>query len=227
MILRLLIFAFLSLFLAYPAEAGSNADAISFVKAELAKGLPWDGEAIEIDGIDISGLGPAKYDSMRLVLPKRISQPGKVSYQLEVKRTGQEPRTVWGSARVRVFRNAVLALKPLKVRTKISEGDLKVARVELEEARDSFASASEVAGLVAIRPVTAGSVVKKTHVGPEVVVKRGEKVLLKLDGENITVRSTGIASQDGHKGSKISVKTANGREVLGTVAGPGRVVIKF
>lgn len=221
------IFAFFPLFLACPAEAGNNAGAISFVKAELAKGLPWDRESIEIDEIDISGLGPAKYDSMRLVLPKRISQPGKVSYQLEVKRSGQEPKTVWGSARVRVFRDAVLALKPLKVRTKISEDDLKVARVELEDARDSFASISELAGLVATRPVPAGSVIKKTHVGPEVVVKRGERVLLKLEGENITVRSTGVASQDGHRGSKISVKTANGRAVLGTVAGPGRVIIKF
>lgn len=227
MITRLLIFAVLSLFLAYPADAAGAGSAASFVRGELMKSLPWDRESVRIDEIEIPGLQAAKYDSMRLALPKRISQPGKVSYQVELRKAGDEPRTVWGSARVRVYRDAVLALKPLKARTKISEGDLKVARVELDEARDSFSSISDVAGLVAVRPVTAGAVVKKTQVGPEVIVKRGEKVLLKIEGESITVRSTGIASQDGHKGSRISVRTANGRQVFGTVAGPGRVIIKF
>ncbi|GEM_PF-2695479 len=225
--LRLMIFAFLSLILLSPAEAWGAGGAISFIRAELAKGLPWDRGSVEIDDIEIQGLQAAGYDSMRLVLPRRISQPGKVSYQLELKKAGEETRTVWGSARVRVYRDAVLALRPLRARTKIREGDLKVARVELDEARDSFASVSEVAGLVAMRPVTAGSVVRKTHAGPEVIVKRGDKVLLKVEGESITVRSTGIASEDGHRGSRIQVRTANGREVLGTVAGPGRVVIKF
>lgn len=225
--LRLMIFAFLSLILLSPAEAWGAGGAISFIRAELAKGLPWDRKAIEIDDIEIPGIQAAGYDSMRLVLPRRISQPGKVSYQLELKKAGEETRTVWGSARVRVYRDAVLALRPLRARTKIKEGDLKVARVELDEARDSFASISEVAGLVAMRPVTAGSVVRKTHAGPEVIVKRGDKVLLKVEGESITVRSTGVAAEDGHRGSRIQVRTANGREVLGTVAGPGRVVIKF
>lgn len=224
--LKLLLIALFPFLLLASAQAGPR-DARGFIRDELLKGLPWDRESVQIEEIEAPGLDSARYDSIRLDVPKRISSPGKVSFLLEFRLKGAEARTVWGTARVKVFRDAVIALKPLKGRTRITEGDLSVARVGIEEAGESFSSAGEVAGMVAQRPISAGSVVKKSYVRPEVLVKRGERVALRIEGSRMTVRSTGVAAEDGLRGATVAVKTASGREVLGTVAGPGEIVINF
>lgn len=225
-IFSLIIFALA--FLLAPAGVDARQDVRSFVKDELMKDLPWESQAVEIDGIEIPGLEAAiGYDSMRLDLPKRISAPGKVAFSLEVSSKGKGTRTVWGTAKIRVYRDAVVALRPLKGRMPVDAADLKVARIELEEAADAFSSIEELSGMVAERPINAGSVVKKSYVKPQALVKRGERVTLRVQGERLTIRSSGIASAEAPRGGTVAVRTANGKEVLGTVAGPGEIVINF
>ena len=211
-----------------PVCGYAGQDVRGFVRDELAKGLPWDGSSVEIDEIEIPGLEVSVgYDSMRLEMPKRISSPGKVSYALDVSSKGKGTKTVWGTAKIRVYRDAVVALKPLKGRMLIQAEDIKVARVELAEGADAFSSIDELSGMVAERPINAGSVVKKSFVKPQVLVKRGGRVTLKVQGEKITIRSSGIAAAEGPMGGTVAVRTRAGKEVLGTVAGPGEIVINF
>ncbi|MBI2400873.1 MAG: flagellar basal body P-ring formation protein FlgA, partial [Deltaproteobacteria bacterium] len=111
--------------------------------------------------------------------------------------------------------------------TKITLDDIKTARVELNDASSSFASVDELEGMVAKRPITAGSVIKKEYVRPETIVKRGEKVALMIEGPSIRIRSHGVAAEDGHMGAVIAVRTVSGKEVPGQVSGPGEIVIGF
>ncbi|HEY4707774.1 MAG TPA: flagellar basal body P-ring formation chaperone FlgA [Thermodesulfobacteriota bacterium] len=222
-----LIFFAIAFFLA-PLCADARQDARSFVRDEIMKEIPWESSSVEIDEIEIPGLEAAVgYDSMRLNLPKRISSPGKVSYSLEVSSRDKGTRTVWGTAKIRVYRDAVVALKPIKGRTPIEADGLKVERVELDEAAEAFSSIEDLSGMVAERPISAGSVVKKSYVKPRVLVKRGERVTLTVQGEKITIRSSGVAAAEGPMGGTVAVRTRAGKEVLGTVAGPGEIVINF
>src|SRR3972149_2981916 len=116
---------------------------------------------------------------------------------------------------------------PLKGRMLIQAEDIKVARVELAEGADAFSSIDELSGMVAERPINAGSVVKKSFVKPQVLVKRGERVTLKVQGEKITIRPSGIAAAEGPMGGTVAVRTRAGKEVVGTVAGPGALLINF
>lgn len=198
-----------------------------FVSSELSGMLPWDREAVEIDDIEIPGFAAGKGSSLRLDVPKRPEGPGKVSFKVEVREKGAPVRVYWGSARVKVFKEAVIALRTLKARTKITPDDVKLARVELGEAPESFSSVVELSGMVAKRPVIAGSVIKRDYVRPETVVKRGEKVALMIEGPSMRIRSYGVAAEDGHRGGIIAVRTASGKEVAGEVTGPGEIAIGF
>lgn len=198
-----------------------------FVKDELSSMLPWEREAIEVDEVGIPGFAAGTGASLNLEVPKRIEGPGKVSFKVEVREKGSPVRVFWGSARVRVFKEAIVALRPMKAKTKITLDDVKTARVELIEATAAFASVDEIEGMVAKRPITAGSVIKKEYVRPETVIKRGEKVALMIEGPSIRIRSHGVAAEDGHMGGTIAVRTASGKEVPGLVSGPGEIVIGF
>ena len=207
--------------------AASNAAAPEFVKGELASMLPWERDSIEVDEVEIPGFAAGKGASLSLDMPKRLEGPGKVSFKVEVREKGSPARVFWGSARVRVFKEAVVALRPMKAKTKIKAADIKTAKVELIEASSAFASVDEIEGMVVKRPINAGAVIKREFVKKETVVKRGEAVALMVEGPSIRIRSHGVAAEDGHKGAVIAVRTASGKEVPGLVTGPGEIVIGF
>ena len=198
-----------------------------FVKGELASMLPWERDSIEVDEVEIPGFAAGKGASLSLDMPKRLEGPGKVSFKVEVREKGSPARVFWGSARVRVFKEAVVALRPMKAKTKIKAADIKTAKVELIEASSAFASVDEIEGMVVKRPINAGAVIKREFVKKETVVKRGEAVALMVEGPSIRIRSHGVATEDGHKGAVIAVRTASGKEVPGLVTGPGEIVIGF
>lgn len=218
---------YIAVFLLTLLPAVSSAGVSEFAAGELASMLPWEREAIEVDEVEIPGFAAGTGASLRLEVPKRIEGPGKVSFKVEVREKGSPARVFWGSARVRVFKEAVVALRPMKAKTKISADDVRSARVELIEASSSFASVDELEGMVAKRPITAGSVIKREYVRPETIVKRGEKVALMIEGPSIRIRSHGVAAEDGHMGGTIAVRTSSGKEVPGQVTGPGEIAIGF
>lgn len=224
--MRLLLYIALFVLMLLPAfaYAGTIED---FVQKELSSRLPWDEADVEIDEIEVPGLKVSKGAALKLDVPKRPNGPGKVSYKLEVTEKGKDARVFWGSAMVSVYKDAVVALRPMKGKTLIAREDVKVARVELAEAAESFSSIDDVAGMVAKRPIPAGAVVKKGYVKEEAVIKRGEKVTVNIEGPSIKIRSIGVAAQDGHVGSVVRVRTSSGREVAGEVMGPGEITVNF
>lgn len=211
--------------LLFPASAGASVE--EFVKNELSSMLPWERAAIEVDEVEVPGFVSARGASMRLEAPKRPTGPGKVSFKIEVREKGVQERVFWGTARVRVFKQAVVALRPLKARTKISADDITLSRVELLDATGSFGSVEELGNMEAKRPISAGAVIKTEYVKKETVIRRGEKVLVMVEGPSIRIRSQGIAREDGHVGATIAVRTASGKDVPGQVTGPGEIVMGF
>jgi len=216
-----------ALFLVLLFPAISTASVEGFVKDELTAMLPWPPLAIEVDEVEVPGLVFGKGASFALDMPKRPTGPGKLSYKLVVMEKDGTGRAFWGSARVRVFKQAVVALKPLKPKAKIMPEDLTLSRVELSEATEGFSTVEELEDMVARRPISAGSVIKAEYVKKETIVKRGEKVAVTVEGPSIRIRSHGVAREDGHAGAVITVRTASGKELAGEVTGPGEIVMGF
>lgn len=214
--ISLLLIALLALLLAPAAQAATS------IEEAIIGALPWERGFVEVEDVSVPGLDGAK--AFKVEFPKRPTGPGKVAFT--VRQAGREG-VVWGTARVRVYRDAVVALRPLRARMKVTAEDLKLSRVELQEASEGFSEVADAAGLVAMRPVQPGTVVKREYVRPEAIVRKGQRVRLSVVGSSLMIRSKGTASADGTMGSTVAVRTASGKEVLGKVTGPGEITVNF
>ncbi len=195
---------------------------------QIIESLPWEKSNIEVSEISIPGVEEAgDYDDARVRVPASMAKVGKASFPVSFFRDGIETKTLWATAQIKVYKQAVVALKPLKANRVIRKSDVKLSRVDVRDTQDSLFSIDEVAGMVARRPITAGSVIKKDYIKPEILVKRGENVVVSVESDSIRIRSKGTATEDGYRGRYISVRTGSGREVLGRVIGPGEIAIEF
>ncbi len=195
---------------------------------QIKQALPWDKSDVEVSEISVQMLDQARgYDDVHVRVPMSMASLGKVTFPVSFFKNGAETKTLWATARIKVYKKAVVALKPLKSKSTIGRADVKLARVDVRETDDSLASVDDVAGMVAERPISPGAVIKKSYIRPEVLVKRGEKVMIKVRSGMIRVRSRGTAAEDGYKGRAVTVRTASGREISGLVTGPDEITVDF
>lgn len=213
------------LVLALPALS-YGLDADSEIKAALLKASPWSGAKVEVEEIEAPGMEKERFDSIevRLSNPKAI---GKVAFQVILRQNGKETRTLWGSARIRVYRDALVALRALKMKSKISMNDVKLVSVEVKDAPDAVASIDELDGMVVKRPVPAGSVIKRDYLKPESIIRKGDRVTVWLESKSIRLKTAAVASEDGGKGGVIAARALSGREISGVVTGQGELLVQF
>lgn len=213
------------LVLALPALS-YGLDADSEIRAALLKVSPWNGAKVEVEEIEVPGIDRERFDAIevRLSNPKAI---GKVAFLTVLKRDGKEIKTLWGSARIRVYRDTLVALRALKMKSKLSADDVKLVSVEVKDAPDAVASIDELEGMVVRRPVPAGSVIKRDYLKPELIIKKGERVTVWLESKSIKVKTAAIASEDGGRGGVVAARALSGREISGVVTGPGQLLVEF
>lgn len=213
------------LVLALPALS-YGLDANAEIRAALLKASPWSSARVEVEEIEAPGIEKERFDAIEV----RLSNPkatGKVAFLTVLKQNGKETRTLWGSARIRVYRDALVALRALKMKSKISTNDVKLVSVEVKDAPDAVGSIEELDGMVVKRPVAAGSVLKRDYLKPESIVKKGERVTVWLESRSIKVKTAAIASEDGGRGGVVAARALSGREISGVVTGPGELLVEF
>ena len=224
-----MVFAAVAIAAMMPGQALSSARLEDMVATQIVHGSPWEGQDVEIDEFEAPSYNAAadKPDEVRVKLPSGMKPLGKISFAIGLVRDGREFKRVWASARVHVYRNAVIALNNLKMGSTVSRDDVRLAKVEMNDGYDAIGSVDEAEGMIVARPVTAGSTVRKEYLKPENVVKRGEMVTVTVENDKFRIKSKGVAAEDGHRGSVINVRTAGGRIVTGKVTGPGEMAIEF
>lgn len=198
------------------------------IASQLMKSLPWDESNVDVTGISISRLEESMdYDDVRVRVPAGMARVGKVTFPVSFFKNGVETKTLWGIAHIKVYRQAMVALKPLKANSMIKDSDVKLSRVDVRDTQDALFSADEAVGKIAIRPIGAGTVIKKDYIKPETLVKRGDTVVVRAETGSISIKSKGTAVENGYRGRSINVKTASGREITGVVVGPGEIAVRF
>lgn len=213
----------------YTAAASMDEAIKAEVTREILENSPWDGNDVEIEELQLMGFDPAidRYDSVKANMPKGAKGLGKVSVSVTLYMKGKEVKSIWASARVKVFREVAVALNALRMNQKISAGDLKMQRMEVRDMPDVFISLKELEGMLAKRPISAGSVIKKDYIKPEALIKRGEKVAVVIENKKLRIKTVGTATEDGYRDGFVTVRTGAGKEVSGRVSGPGEMTIEF
>ena len=201
----------------------------SEVARQIVENSPWNGGDVEVDDIQITGPDVSKdqFDSVAVRLPQGMKNIGKVTVLATLLSGEKEVRNVWVSARVRVYKEAVVALNSLKMNDMITRDDVKVMRMETRDLTDTVTKAEDAIGMLVRRPISAGSVIKKDYIKPELVVKRGDRLVVSVENERLKVKSVGTAAEDGSRGETISARMSSGKEVTGKVTGPGEISVEF
>lgn len=201
----------------------------SEVTRQIVQNSPWSGDDIEVDDINITGpdITKEKFDRVDVRIPQRMNNIGKVTLLATLFSGGREVRNIWVSARIKVFREAVVALNSIRMNEKIEKDDVKLMRMETRDVADTLGSAEEAVGMLARRPIAAGTVIKRDYIKPQVIVKRGERIVVSVENERFKVKSVGTAVGDGSRGETVSVKMSSGKEITGRVTGPGEIIVDF
>lgn len=199
------------------------------ITKEILAAVPWSGSGVSVEDIELYGYDPAadKYDSVKVGLPKSAGYIGKLTVSVSLLSKGREVKTVMASATVKAFKELVVAVNPVRMGQKIERDDLRLQRMEARDMFGALDSIDEAAGMVAKRPITAGSVVKKDYIKPETVIRRGDRVSVLISNDKMKIKTAATAVEDGYNNKTITARTASGKEVSGKVVGPGEILVEF
>ncbi len=209
------------------AHAGGWETLRGEITRQLTANSPWAGMEVDVSEIDAPGFEPSRdeFDEVIVGIPAGSRGVGRVSVTVTLSKSGVQVKKLWASARVRVYRTMIAAAVPLRAGSIISREQIKPVKAEIDEASEAAISLADALGMMVLRPMPAGAVVKKNYLRPRTIVKRGDTVTVVVESARIKIKSKGIAMQDGWEGSSMTVRTASGRELKGRLNPSGELAV--
>ncbi len=119
--------------------------------------------------------------------------------------SGEVVRNLHIMAHVRVFAQAVVACREIARDDSIGPGDIEVKRMEVGGIKGYFNDPQALVGAKAKTAIRSGTVLRKTIMLTNPLIRRGDRVTLKAIAGSVEVTSQGIARGDGARGDTIRV----------------------
>lgn len=154
------------------------------------------------------------------------AQPiGRVT--LRVRCDGSSPWTVFVPGQVRLYREVVTAIRPLKRDNVVTEMDISLAERDIGLLNQGYlTSLKQAIGKKLTRALLPDQVLAPVHVQQAEVIRKGDQVVISAHSGGISVRMPGEALSDGALGKQISVRNQRSKRVVkGRVTGPGQVEV--
>ncbi len=162
-------------------------------------------------------------------LGARLESPlipvGRVTVRVQC--DSAQPWTVFVPARVRLFREVVVALRPLRRNALIQAEDVSLAERDTGLLSQGYLTGLEqVIGNSLTRPIRPDQAIPPAAVRLPVDVRKGDQVVIQASGPGISVRMSGEALSGGARGQQIRVRNlSSGRTLRATVTAPGQVEV--
>lgn len=172
---------------------------------------------------------PAGEPELRVRLsPGAERGSGVVSATLEAWVDGSLARTVSVPVRVAVLEEVLVAARTLPRQQPLTAADVRVERRSLRPGQEPLREPAAAVGQRARRTIAQGESLLVPMLERPPAVRRGQRVLLTVEGRGLKAVARGEAREDGSVGQLIRVKNlASGREIYGRVAGDQDVRVAF
>ena len=154
------------------------------------------------------------------------AQPiGRVT--LRVRCDGSSPWTVFVPGQVKLYRDVVTAIRPLKRESVLTQQDVALTERDVGLLNQGYlTSLQQAVGKKLTRPLQPDQVVAPAHVEQAEAIRKGDRVVISARSATITVRMPGEALSDGAIGRQISVRNQRSQRVVkARVTGPGQVEV--
>ena len=146
---------------------------------------------------------------------------------LRVRCEGPAPWTVFVPGQVRLYREVVIANRPLKRDNLITDLDVVLAERDVGLLNQGYLTGLKQAiGKKLTRPLSPDQVLAPIHVQLAEAIRKGDQVVISARSGGISVRMPGEALSDGIVGKQISVRNQRSNRVIrARVIGPGQVEV--
>lgn len=146
---------------------------------------------------------------------------------LRVRCDGAAPWTVFVPGQVRLYREVVIAARPLKRDNLLTDMDVVLAERDVGLLNQGYLTALKQAiGKKLTRQLLPDQVLAPVHVQLAEAIRKGDQVVISARSGGISVRMPGEALSDGMVGKQISVRNQRSNRVIrARVIGPGQVEV--
>ena len=154
------------------------------------------------------------------------AQPlGRVT--VRVRCNGSAPWTVFVPAQVRLFREVVTVVHPLKRQSVIGPEDVVLRERDVGTLKQGFLSQLDQAvGMKLLRATVLDQVLTPQHLEQAEVIQKGDQVVIIARSGSLAVRMPGEALVKGGLSEQIRVRNLNSKRVVkARVTGPGQVEV--
>ena len=146
---------------------------------------------------------------------------------VRVRCEGSSPWTVYVPAQVQLYRTVVIATRPLKRDTVLSEQDIALRERDVGTLGLGFLPSLDLAvGQKLIRPAVVDQVLSPTFLEQPAMIRKGDQVVIIARSASLAVRMPGEALSDGGLNEQIRVRNLNSKRVIkANITGPGQVEV--
>ena len=146
-----------------------------------------------------------------------------------IKCNAQKKWTLYNSVNISIFKDIVSLSQPIRRGEIFNENMLQLMTQDIATLRSGyFTDLKAIVHKEATRNLSIGSVVTKANVTEPKLVKRGEKVFIKINSPNLEISTAGIAMMDGIKNQSIKIKNQKSKQIIqATVVKSGLVVVTY
>ncbi|WP_256681115.1 flagellar basal body P-ring formation chaperone FlgA [Pseudomonas sp. IC_126] len=140
---------------------------------------------------------------------------------------GSAPWSVFVPAQVHLFREVIVARRPLARESILEQADVTLAERDVSLLTQGYLTAyDQVLGNKLTRSALPDQVLTPNAVSLAEIIRKGDQVVITAKNSSINVRMPGEALSDGALGSQIRVKNQrSGRVIKARVVGPGQVEV--
>lgn len=123
----------------------------------------------------------------------------------------------------------LVAARPLPRGHRVQAGDLSRQTLELGALNGQYLlDETATVGQALRRGLAGGERLTPALLQPAVLVRRGDPVVMQLQGTNFAIHANGRAMSNGAAGERVTVENLSSKRVVhGTVTGDGKVTVEF
>jgi len=156
-----------------------------------------------------------------------LIKPGRNSIRIAC--VGTKSWTIYTSVAINVYKDVVVLSHPVRRGDIYTSNSFHLERHDISKLRSGFFNDPKFAiDKQATRNISQGTIITKSNFTEPKLIKRGEKVTIKISSSSIEINMAGIALMDGIRNQNIRVKNIKTHKIVqATVINQGLVVVMF
>ncbi|MCK4841787.1 MAG: flagellar basal body P-ring formation protein FlgA [Methylococcales bacterium] len=135
--------------------------------------------------------------------------------------------TIYTSANIIIYKDVIVLTQAIPRGAVINSHHVQLKKNNIATLRSGFLTNPQaIINKLASRNLNIGTVINKSHFREPKLIKKGEKVYIKVNSPNLNITVTGIAMMDGIKNQNIRIRNITSQKIIqATVIKQGQVEI--